>query len=80
MFSLRKHMSTKTVVLGLRVPEDLMEDIEKAKKITGALSVSDLLREALRAYLTQLSLISDRAQKIKNEGRKEAEPAPLSKE
>jgi len=48
-----------------------MEDIKKAKRITGALSVSDLIREALRAYLTNLSPISEQASKIKNEGRKE---------
>jgi metal-responsive CopG/Arc/MetJ family transcriptional regulator len=58
-----------TVCLGVRIPKDLLEDVEKARQITGAVSYSDLLRDALIAYLRGLSLISDRSTRIK--GKKE---------
>ena len=58
------------ICIGCRIPKDLLPEIQKAMKITGATSTSDLLRDALREYLKQLSLLSDRAKRIK-EGEKE---------
>jgi len=49
------------------VPKDLVKDIQKAKEITGAISYSDLLRDALIAYLRELSLLSDRSARLKGE-------------
>ncbi len=60
----------KTVVASTRIPKDLLPEIQKAMKITGATSISDLLRDALREYLKQLSLLSDRAERVKKKGRR----------
>jgi len=57
----------RTICLGVRVPKDLVKDIQKAKEITGAISYSDLLRDALIAYLRELSLLSDRSARLKGE-------------
>ena len=62
-------MSEK-ICIGCRIPRDLLPDIQKAMKITGATSISDLLRDALREYLKQLSLLSDRAERVKKKSRR----------
>lgn len=56
------------ICIGCRIPRDLLPEIQKAMKITGATSISDLLRDALREYLKQLSLLSERAERVKKEG------------
>ena len=58
-------MARQTICLGVRVPKDLMQDLERAKRIVGAVSYSDLLRDALVAYLRDLSILSDRSSRIK---------------
>lgn len=57
----------ENICIGCRIPKDLLPEIQKAMKITGATSISDLLRDALREYLKQLSLLSDRAERVKRE-------------
>ena len=54
----------KTIVIGVRIPENLKDDLDRAKEIVGALSYSDLFRMAIREYLKQLSLLSERKQRI----------------
>ena len=61
----------RSVTISTRIPPNLLEDVEKAKKIVGATSISDLLRDALREYLKQLSLLSDRAERVKSESKEE---------
>lgn len=56
----------KTICLSVRVPSELIHDLERAKEIVGATSYSDLLRDALRHYLAELSLLSARSEKIKS--------------
>jgi metal-responsive CopG/Arc/MetJ family transcriptional regulator len=55
-----------TVTLSVRIPKELMDAVEKAKEIVGAISYSDLVRDALRHYLAELSLLSERSERIKN--------------
>jgi len=55
----------KTICLSVRVPSELMRDLERAKKIVGATSYSDLIRDALRHYMAELSLLSARSDRIK---------------
>jgi metal-responsive CopG/Arc/MetJ family transcriptional regulator len=43
-----------------------MMEVERAKEIVGATSYSDLIRDALRHYLAELSLLSARSERIKN--------------
>jgi metal-responsive CopG/Arc/MetJ family transcriptional regulator len=57
----------KTKCFGVRLPEDFARDLEKAKAIIGATSYSDLLRDALRHYLSSLSILSERSARIKGE-------------
>ncbi len=54
-----------TRVISLRVPEDLLQELEMAKRIVGAISYSDLLRDALRLYLRELTLLESRAERLK---------------
>jgi metal-responsive CopG/Arc/MetJ family transcriptional regulator len=54
-----------TVNLGVRIPKEMIPVIEEAMQIVGATSYSDLLRDALRHYLAELSLLSARSEKIK---------------
>ncbi|MEM3713362.1 MAG: ribbon-helix-helix protein, CopG family [Nitrososphaeria archaeon] len=56
----------KTRCLSVRVPNELIYDLERAKEIVGATSYSDLIRDALRHYLAELSLLSARSEKIKS--------------
>jgi len=53
------------ICIGCRIPKDFLPEIQKAMEITGATSISDLLRDALREYLKQLSLLSDRIERVK---------------
>lgn len=54
-----------TICLGVRIPVEMMEDLRRAKKIVGATSYSDLIRDALRHYLRDLSILSERSEKLK---------------
>jgi metal-responsive CopG/Arc/MetJ family transcriptional regulator len=56
---------TTTICLSVRIPRELIQDVERAKEIVGATSYSDLLRDALRHYLAELSLLSSRSEKVK---------------
>jgi len=56
----------KTRCLSVRIPSELIHDLERAKEIVGATSFSDLIRDALRHYLAELSLLSARSEKIKS--------------
>jgi len=60
-------MSEK-ITIGCKIPKDMLPAIQKAMEITGAISISDLLRDALREYLKQLSLLSDRIERWEKNG------------
>lgn len=61
-------MGEEKICVGCRIPRDFLPEVQKAMKITGATSISDLLRDALREYLKQLSLLSERAERVKKGG------------
>lgn len=44
-------MTTKSARLNIRLPEDDLRELEAIRERTGLLSVSDVVREAIQAYL-----------------------------
>lgn len=57
----------QTEVLALRLPKDMLEDVDRAVKISGCTSTSEFVRDAIRRYLERLSLLSQRAERVKGE-------------
>ena len=44
-------MTTKSARLNIRLPEDDLRELEAIRERTGLQSVSDVVREAIQAYL-----------------------------
>jgi metal-responsive CopG/Arc/MetJ family transcriptional regulator len=58
-------MHMTTVCISVRIPRELLDDIKRARELVGATSYSDLMRDALRHYLAELSIFSARSERFK---------------
>jgi len=56
----RRLKSLECTTISARIPLDLLPYIEKARKMTGALSNSEVVRKALELYLKELTLLGER--------------------
>jgi hypothetical protein len=66
----RTRTGTKSVTIAAKVPPRLYELLKVAKDATGAVSLSDLVRDALRSYLANLTFSEELLRKAKEELRR----------
>ena len=52
------------MILSVRIPDDMYEDVVKARKLVGALSDSEFVRRAIVYYLKDLTILQERKYRI----------------